>query len=889
MSSETAGAVELIKTLAGWITGVIGFVTALVSFAKLLRGQGKLVTKVLLVSGVLVLWFSFFYLYWAATGRRSFADYVHVHAGIWLVGPEWARRFALAGIVGVPAVVAAGVLVWRRYRRRPRHEIIVAVADFEHRGAGSYRVTRMFVEQLSRATREYPEVRIERLSKFIPWDQGSPAAIDAGRRRNAAVVLWGDYDKTKARAVITVHFELLSKPKRLSLHQDFKTANVDVMELERFTVQEILSQEMSYLTLLVLGFVRFEARDWDGAIARLTDALNQRSVPEEIVDAFALHLTRGSAYLQIGAWERAEQDYSRVLQSKPDHARAYLGRAVARMNAGDLDGALTDVNESLRVDPESSDAYTIRSFVYGRRGELEQAIADTNELIRRNPADVDAYRSRGLQLLLCGNQEQAINDFDRVIELARANAYGWWLRGLAREITGDLDRALADFGEALRLDPQDYFASYNRGGVYLAKHEFHSAVSDFTQTILNSSDPERPEDERVLVIVRVGAYCGRAKAYAGLRKPDMSISDFDKALQIKPDAAEAYLGRANVRLEMGANELALEDLKLASDLEEDRSCFDAVPNAASLLHASGISVRLEAMNTRGQVWLKAGDYERAVEEFSRAIEMDSSHGEVWGNRGIARLRLGLIDAAIQDFSRAIQLDAELAEAYVYRGVAYTENGELDRASKDFNEALRLRPAWPEALNGRGLLHLKKGECDLAIADFEKALTAKPAWAEGWNNLGNALLEEGEKGRAFESYCKAITADSNYALAYYNRANLHAGEKRLAEAVADYDRAIQLSPELWQPYHNRGVLFVKLQNFDAAISDFCQASSLAPEHARTYVERGHVYRLQGRLEEARRDYQTALSLADECKFDAAFKAELVRLMDDMPGQRDTASM
>ncbi|MEO0053832.1 MAG: tetratricopeptide repeat protein, partial [candidate division WOR-3 bacterium] len=50
-----------------------------------------------------------------------------------------------------------------------------------------------------------------------------------------------------------------------------------------------------------------------------------------------------------------------------------------------------------------------------------------------------------------------------------------------------------------------------------------------------------------------------------------------------------------------------------------------------------------------------------------------------------------LDKAIQDFSKAIELKPDLAEPYINRGLAYAKKGELDKAIQDWFMVMRLKP------------------------------------------------------------------------------------------------------------------------------------------------------------------------------------------------------
>jgi len=73
--------------------------------------------------------------------------------------------------------------------------------------------------------------------------------------------------------------------------------------------------------------------------------------------------------------------------------------------------------------------------------------------------------------------------------------------------------------------------------------------------------------------------------------------------------------------------------------------------------------------------------------FKKTVE----DAKAYVNRGAAYRKKGNYDRAIADFNKAIELDPGCAEAYHNRGVAYRRKGEHKRAIADLNKAMKLTP------------------------------------------------------------------------------------------------------------------------------------------------------------------------------------------------------
>ena len=119
------------------------------------------------------------------------------------------------------------------------------------------------------------------------------------------------------------------------------------------------------------------------------------------------------------------------------------------------------------------------------------------------------------------------------------------------------------------------------------------------------------------------------------------------------------------------------------------------------------------------------------------------------------------DKAIEDCSKALQIDPSIPDAYSNRGHAFFAKGQYDRAIDDLNEAVKLSPDDAEILNNRGLAYNDSGRYDRAIEDFDHAIRLSPKLAPAFYNRGNAYRRKGRYDRSIDDYDAAIRLDANY--------------------------------------------------------------------------------------------------------------------------------
>jgi Tfp pilus assembly protein PilF len=100
----------------------------------------------------------------------------------------------------------------------------------------------------------------------------------------------------------------------------------------------------------------------------------------------------------------------------------------------------------------------------------------------------------------------------------------------------------------------------------------------------------------------------------------------------------------------------------------------------------------EEWNENGISFGKSGEYEKAIECFGKAIELDPNYVKAYNNRGNAYSDLMQYERAIEDYNKAIELDPNYVKAYNNRGNAYENLGCLERAKEDFEKAKELNRA-----------------------------------------------------------------------------------------------------------------------------------------------------------------------------------------------------
>ena len=195
-------------------------------------------------------------------------------------------------------------------------------------------------------------------------------------------------------------------------------------------------------------------------------------------------------------------------------------------------------------------------------------------------------------------------------------------------------------------------------------------------------------------------------------RPEEAITQYQKALDIKPDFAEAYYNLAYVRHQLG-------------------------------------------------------QVEKAIPLYQKVVELRPDLSEAHNNLGNAYQHQGLLGEASACYQKALELRPDNAQAYSNLGNVYQVEGRIDQAIFCYEKAVKLNPDNPEAYNNMGSALKHCGRLEEAVLCHRKALELESGNAMTHNNLGSAYKHQGKLPEAISCYRKACHLKRDYAEAHSN--------------------------------------------------------------------------------------------------------------------------
>ncbi len=282
-----------------------------------------------------------------------------------------------------------------------------------------------------------------------------------------------------------------------------------------------------------------------------------------------------------------------------------------------------------------------------------------------------------------------------------------------------------------------------------------------------------------------------------------AIKAYDKALEINPNYADAWSGKASALGFQGKHLEAIAAFDKA--IESYDKIIKVNPKGSDAWYGKGAALDYRAveMGFFNNSTEERNTYrEEAIKAFDNAIEIDPRYAMAWKLKGAVLHLMGRYEEAADAFNNALEIDPQLQGAQEGKGLALAALGRQKESAESYNNALRPYDKAIETANSTQDL------------------------AQAWLGKGFILQEQGKYEEAVNALDYAINADPKNEMAWKIKGVLLWRElKRYNDAIDAFDRALQINPKDPLTWQNKGNALKALGNQADADAAYAKAKEL----------------------------------------------------------------
>ena len=378
-------------------------------------------------------------------------------------------------------------------------------------------------------------------------------------------------------------------------------------------------------------------------------------------------------------------------------------------DSNDFDKALELVNLQLKDTPDNVDALYLRIRIYQQDGEYGKALADVNHAIRVNKPKKtgmdqstlywwQSYAYAGLE-----DNAKAAVAAGTAYNLAQKEKSEYYRTiafdyGRALYNIDDLDTSDAVFRKMLTDDETDAGAMFGLARNMVKREQYDAAEQMLLSAIRVRESYPQPYALLVNVYDKKGDY--NKAIDAAIEYVD---KDSDASYRILINAGKKNLNYAvaNMRAKMKTSEHPIYWRALIAELYYAAGKYELdLKENIKLEEEAGKDERI--YSRKAECYRHLGMHEAAIAELDQAMKDEVNWNDLC-ERGICYRLLGNFDKAIEDFTAAIEEDPRYAFPYYSRGWCYELTGRDDIALEDYNLCIDIDPDYPYIFLKRGLV------------------------------------------------------------------------------------------------------------------------------------------------------------------------------------------
>ena len=253
------------------------------------------------------------------------------------------------------------------------------------------------------------------------------------------------------------------------------------------------------------------------------------------------------------------------------------------------------------------------------------------------------------------------------------------------------------------------------------------------------------------------------------------------------------------------------------------------------LHPSSIPLMLK----KAQLLAGVNQEDHALKILADVEIMEPSNHDIFLTKGAIYSQLGNYEKAIEEYNKAV-FDADEPD-YVYCNIAfeYENLGNFTKTLEYLGKALDVNPdndlAIYEAAYCFDLLSLTEE----GITFFHRLIDRNPYSCEAWFNLGVSYINAGSFEKALEALDYALAIDDEHEHSWFHKGYVLNLMERYSEAIEAFDQSIVDNEDETDPmkFYYMGECYEKLNEFNLARELYNKVISIDPAISDAWIGLG----------------------------------------------------
>jgi tetratricopeptide (TPR) repeat protein len=236
-----------------------------------------------------------------------------------------------------------------------------------------------------------------------------------------------------------------------------------------------------------------------------------------------------------------------------------------------------------------------------------------------------------------------------------------------------------------------------------------------------------------------------------------------------------------------------------------------------------------SLNISGDRFYESRRLEEAVQEFQRALTLESDNVNVHNSLGVCYANMGKFEEAVAEFSRVTELEPNDFMAHYNLGCALLSLARKGEAEHAFRQAADLEPDNAAAHFQLAKLCRKQDKLEEALTYLRRTVSLNPNWAKAWRLFGECFLEQGSHEEAMDAFKKALKINGKDGAALSGLALLYGRtETNLEVALSLARRSVELNPANALFAQRLVELLLQNRELEEALAQCERAVAMAPQ-------------------------------------------------------------